>query len=51
MRSLLVGALTRRNLVDDSYHPVSGTIPVQIGLVVDEITAINQQSENFLVVF
>lgn len=34
----------------DNYHPAGGTIPVQIALVVDEITAINQQAENFSVV-
>jgi hypothetical protein len=34
----------------DNYQPAGGTIPVQIGIVVDEITAINQQAENFTVV-
>jgi hypothetical protein len=34
----------------DNYQPAGGTIPVQIGMVVNEITAINQQEENFSVV-
>ena len=34
----------------DNYQPAGGTIPVQIGLMVDEITAINQQAEDFSVV-
>ena len=34
----------------DNYQPAGGTIPVQIGLMIDEITAINQQAENFSVV-
>ena len=34
----------------DNYQPAGGTIPVQIGMVIDEITAINQQAENFSVV-
>ena len=36
--------------VFDNYQLAGGTIPVQIGLVVDEITAIDQQAENFSVV-
>jgi len=34
----------------DNYQPAGGTIPVQLGLMIDEITAINQQAENFSVV-
>ena len=34
----------------ENYQPASGTIPVQIGLQVNEITAINQQAESFSVV-
>lgn len=33
-----------------NYQPAGGTIPVQIGLMVNEITAINQQAEDFSVV-
>jgi hypothetical protein len=34
----------------ENYQPASGSIAVQIGLQVDEITAINQQAESFSVV-
>ena len=34
----------------DNYQPAGGTISVHIGLVVDEITAIDQQAENFSMV-
>ena len=41
-----------RSLVEmfDNYQPASGTVPVQIGMVVDEIPSIDQQAENFSVV-